>query len=216
MSKLRVHAFTISLDGYGAGPNQDLQNPLGVGGESACTNGSSRPARSRSISAGTAARPAPTTISPRAASRTSARGSSAATCSARSAAHGRTTPGRAGGATTRPTTSRCSCSRTTRARRSPWTAARRSISSPTASRPRSGARARPRTARTCASAAAWRRSGNICRRGWSTRCMSRSRRCCSAAARRLFAGLDLPALGYERTEHVPTAKATHVVIKKRG
>jgi dihydrofolate reductase len=34
MSKVRVHAFTISLDGFGAGPNQDLQNPLGVGGES--------------------------------------------------------------------------------------------------------------------------------------------------------------------------------------
>lgn len=32
MSKLRVHAFSISLDGYGAGPNQDLDNPLGVGG----------------------------------------------------------------------------------------------------------------------------------------------------------------------------------------
>jgi len=32
MSKLRVHAFTISLDGCGAGPNQDLDNPLGVGG----------------------------------------------------------------------------------------------------------------------------------------------------------------------------------------
>ena len=32
MSKLRVHAFSLSLDGYGAGPNQDLQNPLGVGG----------------------------------------------------------------------------------------------------------------------------------------------------------------------------------------
>jgi dihydrofolate reductase len=32
MSKLRVHAFTMSLDGYGAGPNQDLDNPLGVGG----------------------------------------------------------------------------------------------------------------------------------------------------------------------------------------
>jgi dihydrofolate reductase len=30
--KLRVHAFTLSLDGYGAGPNQDLDNPLGVGG----------------------------------------------------------------------------------------------------------------------------------------------------------------------------------------
>ena len=34
MSKLRVESFSISLDGYGAGPNQDLQNPLGVGGMS--------------------------------------------------------------------------------------------------------------------------------------------------------------------------------------
>ena len=34
MSKVRVHAFTISLDGYGAGPSQDIKNPLGVGGES--------------------------------------------------------------------------------------------------------------------------------------------------------------------------------------
>jgi dihydrofolate reductase len=34
MSKLRVESFTISLDGYGAGPNQDLSNPLGVGGTS--------------------------------------------------------------------------------------------------------------------------------------------------------------------------------------
>jgi dihydrofolate reductase len=32
MTKLRVHAFAISLDGYGAGPNQDIGNPLGVGG----------------------------------------------------------------------------------------------------------------------------------------------------------------------------------------
>ncbi len=32
MSKLRVHCFALSLDGYGAGPNQDLANPLGVGG----------------------------------------------------------------------------------------------------------------------------------------------------------------------------------------
>jgi dihydrofolate reductase len=32
MSKLRVHAFSISLDGYGAGPDQSLDNPLGVGG----------------------------------------------------------------------------------------------------------------------------------------------------------------------------------------
>lgn len=32
MSKLRVHAFTVSIDGYGAGPRQSLENPLGVGG----------------------------------------------------------------------------------------------------------------------------------------------------------------------------------------
>jgi dihydrofolate reductase len=30
--KLRVHSFAISIDSYGAGPNQDLDNPLGVGG----------------------------------------------------------------------------------------------------------------------------------------------------------------------------------------
>lgn len=33
MSKLRVSAFTLSIDGFGAGPDQDLKNPLGVGGE---------------------------------------------------------------------------------------------------------------------------------------------------------------------------------------
>jgi dihydrofolate reductase len=32
MSKLRLRSFSISIDGYGAGPNQDLANPLGVGG----------------------------------------------------------------------------------------------------------------------------------------------------------------------------------------
>lgn len=33
MSKLRVNTFSISIDGYGAGPNQTVENPLGVGGE---------------------------------------------------------------------------------------------------------------------------------------------------------------------------------------
>jgi dihydrofolate reductase len=32
MSKLRVDCFSVSLDGYGAGPDQGLENPLGVGG----------------------------------------------------------------------------------------------------------------------------------------------------------------------------------------
>ncbi len=34
MPKLRVEGFTVSLDGFGAGPDQDLNNPLGVGGTS--------------------------------------------------------------------------------------------------------------------------------------------------------------------------------------
>jgi dihydrofolate reductase len=33
MSKLRVHGFSLSLDGYAAGPGQDLDHPLGVGGK---------------------------------------------------------------------------------------------------------------------------------------------------------------------------------------
>jgi len=32
MSQLRVGSFSISVDGFGAGPNQDLANPLGVRG----------------------------------------------------------------------------------------------------------------------------------------------------------------------------------------
>lgn len=32
MSKLKVQSFAVSIDGFGAGPNQDLQNPLGVRG----------------------------------------------------------------------------------------------------------------------------------------------------------------------------------------
>ena len=32
MQKLRVASFSVSIDGFGAGPNQDIENPLGVGG----------------------------------------------------------------------------------------------------------------------------------------------------------------------------------------
>jgi dihydrofolate reductase len=32
MSKLKVQCFALSLDGFGAGPDQDMQNPLGVRG----------------------------------------------------------------------------------------------------------------------------------------------------------------------------------------
>lgn len=33
MSKVTVSAFSVSLDGYGAGPDQTRENPLGIGGE---------------------------------------------------------------------------------------------------------------------------------------------------------------------------------------
>jgi dihydrofolate reductase len=33
MSKLRVHGFAVSVDGYGAGPDQSLSDPLGEGGK---------------------------------------------------------------------------------------------------------------------------------------------------------------------------------------
>jgi dihydrofolate reductase len=32
MSRIVVRSFSVSLDGFGAGPRQDLENPLGVGG----------------------------------------------------------------------------------------------------------------------------------------------------------------------------------------
>lgn len=32
MTRVRVESFAISLDGYGAGPGQDMDHPLGVGG----------------------------------------------------------------------------------------------------------------------------------------------------------------------------------------
>jgi dihydrofolate reductase len=32
MSKLRVNAFSVSIDGFGAGPGQDLEHPMGIGG----------------------------------------------------------------------------------------------------------------------------------------------------------------------------------------
>ena len=34
MSKLKVLSFGVSIDGYGAGPDQSIDNPLGLGGTS--------------------------------------------------------------------------------------------------------------------------------------------------------------------------------------
>src|SRR5213595_1799994 len=108
MSKLRVHNFAISLDGYGAGPRQGLKDPLGVGGEElhgwyVGTRGF------REINGKTGGRRVPTTILPSASGKASGRISWAETCSAPCAGRGPTTSGAAGGARTRRITCRCSC-----------------------------------------------------------------------------------------------------------
>ncbi len=115
MSKLRVSCFSVSLDEFGAGPNQSVDNPLGVGGEAlhewivptrtfqAMTR-REQAFRDHPLSGKSEGTSAPTTHLRRAASRMSAPGSSAATCSARSGARGPTRAGKAGGATTRRTT----------------------------------------------------------------------------------------------------------------
>ncbi len=33
MTELRLHDFSVSLDGFGAGPAQSAEHPLGVGGD---------------------------------------------------------------------------------------------------------------------------------------------------------------------------------------
>jgi hypothetical protein len=89
MQRLRVQGFSSSVDGYGAGPNQSLENPLGVGGdvlhEWLVHSRTFQQMRDRD-----GGRPGLTTTSLRAAPRTSASGSSAATCSPRAVAHGPT------------------------------------------------------------------------------------------------------------------------------
>ena len=109
MTKLRVINFAVSLDGYVAGVDQTLDDPLGTDGErlhewAVQTKWFGGPGE-----AGTAS----TTASSTPASRTSGPRSWAATCSARCAAtwgdeHVDRLVGR-----TRRTTTRCSCSPTT-------------------------------------------------------------------------------------------------------
>ena len=90
MTRVRVEGFTISLDGYGAGPNQD-SGIRWAWAEQICTNGWSRHARSNApYSAPTVAQRGSMTTSQRAASRMLARGFSEETCSDRFAVPGPT------------------------------------------------------------------------------------------------------------------------------
>ena len=218
MSRVRINCFTISLDGYGAGPAQSLEQPLGVGGmalhewffptrtlpEDVRRRRRRHDRRRRRLRRARLRR-------------TSARGSSAATCSARCAVPGPTTPGRAGGATNPPY--HVPVFVLTHHARAPiameggttFHFVTDGIEAALERAKEAAARqGRPRRRRRRDDPA------STCAPGWSTRCTSRSRRSCSAAARRCSPGIDLPALGFERTAHVTTANAMHMVMKKRA
>src|SRR5689334_2604736 len=82
MTRVRVHNFTLSLDGYGAGPLQTREIPLGIGGE-ALHDWLIQRARSSGSMASPAALRASTTIWRVVSARVWVPGSWAATCSDR-------------------------------------------------------------------------------------------------------------------------------------
>ena len=135
MSRLRVNAFAISIDGYGAGPGQSLDNPMGVGGMALhqWVLGTRTFQKMHADFAGSL-------IGDEVARADvddafAARGfeNLGAWIMGRNMfgpmrGPGLTTAGRDGGAPTRPTTCPSSCSPTTLVRPSPWRAERRSTS----------------------------------------------------------------------------------------
>ena len=184
MPKLRVHAIRMSLDGYVAGPDQSLENPLGVGGPALHEWVFATRTGREMIGEAGGERPASTTSS-------LARGFDGIGADdhgpqhvrprARAVGHRRSWTGLVGRrAAVPPPGVRAHAPRARR--RSRWRAARPSTSSPTASRPRSSGRSRRPAATTSGSAAAPRRCSSTCAPAWSTSSTSRSRPCCWAAA----------------------------------
>ena len=116
MGKLRFE-ISISLDGYVAGPNQSEEHPLGEGGmqlhEWIFKLAAWREPHGREGGEVNASTP----LVEEALAGRRRRRSWAAACSAAGPGRGETIPGRAGGATTRPSTCRSSSSPTTRASR---------------------------------------------------------------------------------------------------
>jgi hypothetical protein len=161
--KLRVHNFSVSVDGYAAGPDQSLDNPLGVRGEE-LHNWFVVTRTFRKMSGERAAMRALMIVSPLPVRKAWARPSWAAICSDPSAANGPTTSGRAGGAMIRRTTIRRSSLRITRASRSRWRAEPSSTSSPTASKQPWSRHTRRPAGRTYGLPAAPPRSSTICAR----------------------------------------------------
>jgi len=136
MSNFRLN-ITMTLDGYVAGPNQSVENPLGEGGErmhewlfnlKTFREIQGYPGDGESGTNDDVLREAFQNVGTTIMGRNMFGGGP----SEEDPANGQAMPGRAGGETTRPTTRRSSCSPTTPASRSGCKAARLSSSSPTA------------------------------------------------------------------------------------
>ena len=109
MSKLLVRGFAISVDGYGAGPNQDLENPLGVNGPELMEWFFHTRVWPKMHGEADGETGIDNEIAELGFRRDSARGFSDGTFSGRCEARGRTKAGRAGGATSRRITRPSSC-----------------------------------------------------------------------------------------------------------
>src|SRR5215216_6417084 len=175
--------ISTSLDGFIAGPNQTLEQPLGEGGEGLHEwayelasfrerhgmDGGETGADDEVVQESLAAQGAVVL----------GRGG----CSAAEQARGRTTPMRtAGGGTTLRSAFRCSSSPTTLVNPSQSKAEPRSRSSPTGSKPHSSKLGRPPATGTCWSQAAPMPFSSPSGRGCSTSFRSISFRCFSATA----------------------------------
>src|SRR5579862_6017759 len=171
MSKVRVAAYSISLDGYGAGPRQDLQNPLGVRGTELHGWFFHTEVFKKMQGASGGSKGVDNEMAMRSFENVGA-GFLAATCLVRCAVRGRRQASRGtdGGARILRITWLSSCSRITLALRSRWRVGPRFTSSPTASARLSIRQKRQREVRMCASAEACRPFASISLRGRSTKC----------------------------------------------
>ena len=107
MSQVRVHSFAVSLDGFGTGEGQSLDEPFGHAG-TRLLEGFMGTRTFRTMHGGSGGSTGVDEASPATGHRASVPRSWAATSSVRSAAPGPTRTGRAGGATIPSSTLRCS------------------------------------------------------------------------------------------------------------
>ena len=213
MSKVKVAAFSISLDGFGTGPGQDLKNPLGVRGLELHSwlfpNGDFSEDDRKKV----ADRWASTTIMLHSLLKMWAPGSWVAICLDRFAVHGKTIPGKVGGATIRRTIRRSLCSRITRGPPLRWKGARRFhfvTDGPEAALARARDAAKGKDIRIGGGV-------SVLRQFLGMNLIDEMHLAVSPVllgeGEHLFGGLDLPRLGYVHCKTAPGDGALHVFIR---